>query len=521
MESLSLGLLDGLCPAVPQGWIGPTGCLVAAWELPILAFALAMVGWGVLSLVRKYQIGDPTRFVLPIKASGLAREARHPKPRISDEEYEKQRAAMRQALSPLRPLPTGIDPSERAVFTPGTLRAPGNGGPKAAYGKEITIPAPRKAEHRVEAPTAVAEPEGTLQLLPGRLVVERGPRVGEEIRFVRIPGLKQEITIGRAPGPAHRHVQLDSLTVSRQHARLTFRDGAWSLRNESSTNPTVYNGRALSSPVEEVQLHDGDRIEVGEVVLVFRQDSQVDRLPYRSSWYTDRGRRSSNQDAVVVRTLPGGRELAAVCDGMGSHTEGGLASHVALEALVRALSDGSQLTEAVETANRAVLDAASRSPERNGMGTTLVAVLRDGPTYEIANVGDSRAYRIDDGGIVQVTRDHSFIAEAVDTGRMSEAEAQQSPWKNAVTRSLGAESAVKVDVFGRFDASRPTLVMLCTDGVHGVLQAPDLLDIIKRTSDVRDLARMLGEQALINGGEDNVAVAAVRFGGGADGGSRD
>jgi len=520
MESLSLGLLDGLCPAVPQGWIGPAGCLVAAWDLPLVGLALAFVVWGVLSSLRKLRPEDPSRFVLPMKAaSGIGRD-RHPKPRISDEEYEKQRAAMRQALSPLRPLPTGIDPSERAIFDPGTLRAPGNGGPKAAYGKEITIPPPRKEEPQVESHpavhTATAEPEGTLQLLPGRLLVERGPRRGEEIRFVRIPGVKQEITVGRIAGPAHRHVQLDSPTVSRNHARLTFRDGVWTLRNESSTNPTIYNGRALSSAVEEVQLYDGDRIELGEVILVFRQDSLVDRLPYRSSWYTDRGRRSTNQDAVVVRTLPGGRELAAVCDGMGSHNEGGLASHVALEALVRALSDGLQLGEAVENANRAVLDAASKSPDRNGMGTTLVAVLREGTTYEIANVGDSRAYCIDEKGIVQVTRDHSFVAEAVDAGRMSEAEAQQSPWKNAVTRSLGAEGVVKVDLFGRYDASRPALVMLCTDGVHGVLQADDLLDIVKRTTDVRDLARTLGEQALINGGEDNVAVAAVRFGGPGD-----
>jgi protein phosphatase len=75
---------------------------------------------------------------------------------------------------------------------------------------------------------------------------------------------------------------------------------------------------------------------------------------------------------------------------------------------------------------------------------------------------------------------------------------------------------VKVDLFGRYDATRPAMVMLCTDGVHGVLQADDLLDIVKRTTDVRDVARTLGEQALINGGEDNVAVAVVRFGGPGD-----
>src|SRR5687768_264201 len=144
MESLSLGLLDGLCPAVPQGLLGPAGCLVADLDVPLLAFALGLLAWGAFSLLRRLRGEDPTRFVLPLKASGLGGGTRHPKPRISDEDYEKQRAAMRQALSPLRPLPTGLDPSERVVFAPGTLRAPGNGGPRAAYGKEITVPSSQR-----------------------------------------------------------------------------------------------------------------------------------------------------------------------------------------------------------------------------------------------------------------------------------------------------------------------------------------------------------------------------------------
>ncbi len=517
MDAMSLGLLEGLCPVNPQGFFGTARCFVADWDLPILTVLLLAVLWVAAGIVRKVRQKVDTRFVLPIKASDAPAKGHRPSAHFSEAEYESQRAAMRQALSPLRPMPLGGDPAERLTFKPGSLRAPGNGGPKAAHGVEIVLAAPRAPEPGPKV--ATEEPDGTLQLLPGRLEVERGPGRGEDIRFVRIPGLKQEITLGRAPGPIHRHVQLESATVSRTHARLTFRDGSWTLRNESSTNPTIYNGRPLNSAVEEVPLRDGDRIELGEVILIFRQDAPADRLAFRSSWYTDRGRRAVNQDAVVVRTLPGGRELAAVCDGMGSHTEGGLASHVALEALVTALSEGSPLVDAVEKANHAVLEAAGKSPDRNGMGTTLVAMLRDGEGYEIANVGDSRAYRVDASGITQVTRDHSFLAEAMQAGRMSEEEAQQSPWKNAVTRSLGADAVVQVDVFGRYDASRAGLIILCTDGVHGVLEATDVLDIVKRTQDVRDLARTLGEQALINGGEDNVAVAAVRFAWGAGGGS--
>jgi protein phosphatase len=197
---------------------------------------------------------------------------------------------------------------------------------------------------------------------------------------------------------------------------------------------------------------------------------------------------------------------------MGSHAEGGVASHIALEAMVAALSGGSRLQEAVEGANEAVLAAAAEAPEREGMATTLVAVLREGTHYEIANIGDSRAYRITGGQIQQVTRDHSFVAEAIETGRMSKEEAQQSPWKTAVTRSLGAEPNVEVDVFRGFDAADPAIVVLCTDGVHGVLEGDDIMDLVKRTPDIRDVARTIAEEALLRGGEDNVAAAAVRFG---------
>lgn len=488
---MSLGLLDGLCPATPQGAWGAAGCFAASWDAPILGLLLIVIAWAAFAFLRRARGSVSIPLVLPmrgprrIKGDALG-------PRFSEAEYERQREAMRRALAPLGPVPaTGGAPGRPSALPDLSRRENGE------------LPA---------ATSAGQPPEGTLQLLPGRLEIERGPGRGEEVRFVRTPGAKQEITLGRKEGPPHQHVKLDSPTVSREHARLAFRDGVWVLRNESSTNPTVHNGRALSSAVEEVPLEDGDKIEIGDVLLVFHQDAPADRLPFRSSWYTDRGRRAVNQDAVVVRTLPGGRELAAVCDGMGSHAEGGLASHVALEGLVVALSKGKALKEAVEDANAAVLEAAANSPDRSGMGTTLVAVLRDGERYEVVNVGDSRAYRVDGSGIEQITQDHSFVAEAVQSGRMSREEAASSPWKNAVTRSLGTDAAVDVDRFGAFEAGEPTMVILCTDGVHGVLGSSDILDIIGRTANIRDVARELGEQALINGGEDNVAVAAVQFG---------
>lgn len=233
-------------------------------------------------------------------------------------------------------------------------------------------------------------PEGTLQLLPGRLQIQAGGGQGQEIRFVRVPGNPPEVTFGRNPGPAYRHVQLRVATVSRLHARLWFHEGVWTIENLSGTNPVVVNGRSLSSGLNELGLRDGDRIEMGEVVFTFHQPEVRDRLSYRSSWHTDAGLRSTNQDAVVIRTLPASRELAVVCDGMGSHEAGGEASWLAIGTVVEACQDGANLPRAVRRANDAVRAAVDGVPDRDGMGTTLVALLREDDRYCIANVGDSR-----------------------------------------------------------------------------------------------------------------------------------
>jgi len=112
--------------------------------------------------------------------------------------------------------------------------------------------------------------EGTLQFLPGRLEISSGLDTGREIRFVRVPGPNgTEVTFGRNAGPLYRHIQLRDQTVSREHARLVFSDGNWTLTNLSKTNPVAHNGRILQ--LAEVQpLGDGDRLEMGEVVFNFR-----------------------------------------------------------------------------------------------------------------------------------------------------------------------------------------------------------------------------------------------------------
>ncbi len=114
-------------------------------------------------------------------------------------------------------------------------------------------------------------PDGTLQLLPGRLEIVAGEDIPHDIRFIRARGEEPEVTFGRSDGPPHRHVQLHARTVSRQHARMRFAEKRWLIENLSETNPVVINGRELDSGDGGYVLREGDRIEMGEVVFLFRE----------------------------------------------------------------------------------------------------------------------------------------------------------------------------------------------------------------------------------------------------------
>jgi PPM family protein phosphatase len=479
-------VLGFLCPTGTPTGLGQVGCFLAEWEIATLSMTVILLilaaTWFMRTRQGHHGAGAPSGtpfLVFPTASESRAIRAR------------------------------GSEPRQRAPEARPDDGTPPISAPRASRTPEATAPQQVEAgQIRYERP-----PDGTLQLLPGRLeILANGQgEGGEEIRFVRVPGHEPEITFGRSDGPQYRHIQLRSPTVSRTHARMRFTDGRWTLRNESSTNPTVLNGTPLDSGVETPALSDGDRIEMGEVVFRFRHPNIRDRLPFRSSWYTDQGRRPSNQDAVVVKSLSRGRELLAVCDGMGSHAMGRLASHTAVDALVRELGEGRSLQEAVESANRAVRDQLDTNDDAAGMGTTLVALLRTGPEYQIANVGDSRAYRIDARGIHRVTQDHSFVAEVVREGRMSAEEAGRSPWKSAITRHLGAEPEVELDLFGAYPADEPHVLLLCSDGLHGVLDDDAILAKVREIPDIRDLARELGEEALRRGGDDNVTIAAIEF----------
>ncbi|MGH7465709.1 MAG: PP2C family protein-serine/threonine phosphatase [Longimicrobiales bacterium] len=222
-----------------------------------------------------------------------------------------------------------------------------------------------------------------------------------------------------------------------------------------------------------------------------------------------------NQDAVLAVRLPDGRELVAVADGMGGHSAGEVASQRALETVWTQLKAGADLRGAVMAANAAVHAAAAGNPGWSGMGTTLVAMLRAGSSYEIANVGDSRAYRITPDALSQITTDHSFVAEAVRESRFATDEIARSRWRNALTRSLGTEADVNVDCFGPFDAREPHAVLLCSDGLYRTLSDDVLQQHVARADDPWAAARSLTAEAYRNGSADNISAAVVLFGEGA------
>ncbi len=222
------------------------------------------------------------------------------------------------------------------------------------------------------------------------------------------------------------------------------------------------------------------------------------------------GERPYQEDSVLVQRLSDGRTLVAVADGRGCHAAGEVASARALENLVKPLEDGIGIDRAVELANREVHDKA-KDPGKHGMGTTLTAALVDEGEFMVANVGDSRGYVISDAGIRQITEDHSFVAEAMKRGQ-SEAEAMNTPYRDALTRSIGTSAEVEVDVFGPFPVERDTALLICSDGLYKTLDDADLRRIYVESGSPRGAAQTLVSSALENGSDDNITVAIAEYG---------
>lgn len=234
---------------------------------------------------------------------------------------------------------------------------------------------------------------------------------------------------------------------------------------------------------------------------------------------TDRGlRRPSNEDAYRIREDVG---LFLVADGMGGHAAGEVASGIAAEIVeretVRALKSGAApgaaLSDAIRAAHREIVARAEAEPALSGMGTTLTAALFEPAVglLHLAHVGDSRAYLLRDGELRRLTRDHTWVQQQVDQGRLSEAESRTHPYANVLLRALGgAEDTVEVDA-GHMSISAGDLVLLCTDGLSGTVDDADLREILDRPLPIETLAEQLVEAAKLRSGPDNITAVLVRF----------
>ena len=218
--------------------------------------------------------------------------------------------------------------------------------------------------------------------------------------------------------------------------------------------------------------------------------------------------RSNNQDELLMVT-----GLFAVADGMGGAAAGEVASAIAIRSLQEAFAAGEptsrNLSAAAQAANRAVWDQAEANPEMRGMGTTLVALalVEDGALAAI-NVGDSRLYRFHDDTLEQITSDHNLVAEMVAEGRLSKEEAEYHPRRNIMTRALGVDPAVPVDLF-QLEVRPGDRFLLCSDGLPRELPDDHIASLLRRLADPQEAARELVNEAKRRGGNDNITVVVV------------
>lgn len=234
---------------------------------------------------------------------------------------------------------------------------------------------------------------------------------------------------------------------------------------------------------------------------------------------TDVGlQRKNNEDSCALIEEAG---LCVVADGMGGHLGGEIASNIAIEAVTEAFKDRPRngqderkdaelLSKCIKSANKEIYRRGNADAALKNMGTTIVAAVLAGDYIVTANVGDSRIYRVRDKKLEQVTEDHSWVGELRKKNLISEEDARSHPLKNIITRALGMEPSVEVDV--KWEKARSgDLYLLCTDGLTDLVPDGEIAEKILSSGDDLDaMARALIETANAAGGTDNITVGLCR-----------
>lgn len=236
-----------------------------------------------------------------------------------------------------------------------------------------------------------------------------------------------------------------------------------------------------TSSVEVVSSYYGSRTEIGNV-------------------------REHNEDSLTV--LP---PLFAVADGMGGHEAGEVASEITINTLndlAPQSADAEALARAVVAANLNVIKAPSQGVGREGMGTTLTAAILEKERLVIAQVGDSRAYLLHNGSLQQLTRDHSLMADMIEAGQLTEAEARVHPNRSVITRAIGSDPHMQPDLY-ELNVETGDRLLLCSDGICGMIEDHKIASIMRQAPSAQSCADQLVEAALAAGGFDNATAVVV------------
>jgi serine/threonine protein phosphatase PrpC len=233
-------------------------------------------------------------------------------------------------------------------------------------------------------------------------------------------------------------------------------------------------------------------------------------LRIAEQWYgSDLGRqRQGNEDNFFVRA-----PLFVVADGMGGANAGEVASEIAVRSFDPELPDGDPgeaLVDIIEGANKRIHDQSRSDESSSGMGTTVTAAYVTDDEVIVAHVGDSRAYLLRDAELVRLTTDHSLVGELVARGKLTEAQAESHPQRSVITRALGPEAHVKVDV-DVFPARDGDVFLLCSDGLTSMVHEPQLKPLFEDAGDLETLGRKLIDAANAAGGRDNITVILFRL----------
>lgn len=229
--------------------------------------------------------------------------------------------------------------------------------------------------------------------------------------------------------------------------------------------------------------------------------------------------RQANEDQAWSGRLLSGHTVAIVADGMGGHRAGDVASGLAVESLVQSLKTWEQLSslkegasklrDMIRKANMAVYETAALNEQYHNMGTTVVIALIGGDNGLIGHIGDSRAYRLRDGQLEQLTEDHTLVHELTKSGQLSPEEAAHHPRRNVLTRALGTDREVEADI-EIVDWKKGDRILLCSDGLSNLVEHQQLLSTLEDPAlTLEQQAQQLIDLALDGGGDDNITVVIL------------